>query len=233
MTTTLPAPLQTARRPARKAAAVIVEPPAPDVVAPPTTTPYVLGGDLSITATGLAWPDGVVKTHGKDGLTGAGMSLFSKAAALDGLASELYYMTTGRTGINEINLIMVEMLPTTGTRVHSELCYLWWQFVRLCTRHGLVVVEVPPTCLKLYVTGMGDANKREVLRAVQALLPQFDIRKTSKRTRDPLSSLDDNKADAAVLCAMGMDLLGHPLAKVPARNRAALDKLQLPEGLRH
>lgn len=191
-----------------------------------------IGADLSLTASALAWPDGEAKTHGMDGLTGAGMSLRRKVVHLDTLAAKLYQIATERhEDTDSIGLMMVEMLPTVGTRVNSERCHLWWLFVGLCVRHGITVVEVPPTCLKLYITGMGDANKREVLRAVQALLPQFDIRKHGRRGT-PLKTLDDNRADAAVLCAMGMDLLGHPLVEVPAKNRAALDKLILPEGLR-
>jgi hypothetical protein len=227
LTITLPDTISGPRKTARGS----VGPPPVVLPAPAATPPLVIGGDLSLTATALAWPDAEVKTHGRDGLTGTKLSPGRKAVALSVLARELYFMTTGRPNASGITLLMVEMLPTTGTRVNSERCYLWHEYVRLCQGlSGIPIIDVPPTSLKLYITGMGDANKREVLAAVAKLLPQFDIRRHGKSGK-PLKTLDDNRADAAVLCAMGMDLLGHPLVEVPARNRAALHTLALPEGI--
>jgi crossover junction endodeoxyribonuclease RuvC len=187
----------------------------------------VRGIDLSLTASGIAWPGGRLVTHGRSGLTGTKMPPTSKAVALDSLAGELHRMTVQDTMSGEIRLILIETLPTSRLTVNGERSYVWWAFVRLCAFDGIPVLDVPPATLKLYASGHGDANKREVLAAVQKHLPQFDIRKVNAKG-DPLKTLDDNRADAAVLCAIGMDLLGHPLAVMPAAHRKALDKLVVP-----
>jgi hypothetical protein len=242
MTTTLPPPLQAPRRPARKAVQPILPPPTSDVMAPPVEAPHVVGVDLSLTATGLAWPDRVT-AYGRDGLTV--LPLVQRAQALCELADELIR----RIGIGPSakfisepapwhpDLVVIENLPTgrtAGGVVSTEKGYAWWEFVRQCTLPGLSnakLIEVTPAAIKKYATGNGNANKREMIAAVRELFPWLEIRKTSKRGV-PLKTYDDNKADAAVLCAIGCDLLGHPLVEVPARNRTALDKLQLPEGLK-
>lgn len=226
MTQTLP---KTLTRP-RKAARGVVEPPPVVLPAPGTTPPCVVGVDLSLTATGTAWSNGDTITYGRDNLTSAKVSLDRKSVLLDLLAHEVSnVITRHNTLTRDIVVVGVEMLPTTGTRVQSERCYVWWEVIRLLARAGVPVVDIPPTSIKLYITGNGDANKREMLAAVQRLLPQFDIHKTSKRTGAPLGGLDDNKADAAVITAMLCELLGHPLCVAPGRR--ALDKIQLPEGI--
>lgn len=226
MTQTLP---KTSTRP-RKAARTALEPPPVVLPAPGTAPPCVVGVDLSLTATGVAWSNGETITYGRDGLTSSKLFLPHKAAQLRVLAIDFFDMIVGRTGAGDITMVGIEMLPTSGTRAQSERCYVWWEVIRALGATGVPVIDIPPSLIKLYITGNGDANKREMLAAVQRLLPQFDITKRSPRTGKVLKGLDDNKADAAVIVAILCDLLGHPLCVAPGRR--ALDKIQLPEGVR-
>jgi crossover junction endodeoxyribonuclease RuvC len=81
--------------------------------------------------------------------------------------------------------------------------------------HGIPYVEVPPSALKKYATGKGNAGKELVL--VEAV----------KRLGYEGSSTDE--ADAMWLRQMGMDHYGHPDAVVvPKSNRDALEKVEWP-----
>jgi crossover junction endodeoxyribonuclease RuvC len=230
---------ETPKKP-RKAARTVVEPPVVALPAPPTVPVRVVGVDLSLTATGLAWPDRTM-VHGRDGLTTLPIS--TRGQALCTLADELVRQVGIGPGAQHMadpapwapTLVVIENLPTgrtAGGTVSTEKGYVWWEFVRQCTLPGLSsasLIEVTPSVIKKYATGNGNANKREMIAAVRELFPWLEIRKTGKRGM-PLGTYDDNKADAVVLCAIGCELLGHPLVSVPPANRKALAKLQLPEG---
>lgn len=225
MTQTLP---RTLTKP-RKAARGVVEPPPVALPAPGTAPPCVVGVDLSLTATGVAWPNGDVESFGRAGLTGNKLSVNDKIAKLQLLAREIFYLITSRTGIG-IAVVGMEMLPTARTHSQSERAYLWWRVAELLDKQAIPVIDIPPALIKMYISSWGDANKREVVAAVREHLPQFEIRRTGKGGK-LLTTYDDNKADSATICAMLCDLLGHPLVAVPAAGRAALDKIQLPEGI--
>lgn len=202
-----------------------------------TTTqslPHVVGLDLSITASAFAWPDGETQVTGEAGLTSPRLPHLSRAERLRELAERLDNKTRERR--TEWDgwapaLVAIEGLPTSGTRVDAERCYLWFETVRLIGGYGTPLVVVPPTTVKLYAYGNGSANKREVIASVQRDLPQFQINKTGKRG-NVLASLDDNRADAAVLCTIACHLVGSPLVEVTPFRERALEALVLPEGMR-
>jgi crossover junction endodeoxyribonuclease RuvC len=79
---------------------------------------------------------------------------------------------------------------------------------------GVPYVDVPPSNLKKYATGKGNAGKEEVLAAA--------IRRLGYEGHD------NNQADALWLQAMGYDALGRPVVEMPAVNRAALEKVEWP-----
>lgn len=211
--------------------------PVPPRKAPMTVTqslPHVEGIDLSITATAFAWPDGETQVTGESGLTSVAIPPDERAYRLKELAGRLDNKTRERRGLWDgwaPALIAIEDLPTSGTRVDAERCYLWLETVRLIGGYGTPVVVVPPTTVKLYAAGLGNANKREVIASVRRDLPQFQIKKTGKRG-NILDSDDDNRADAAVLCAIACHLVGVPIVEVTAYRERALEKLILPEGVR-
>jgi Holliday junction resolvasome RuvABC endonuclease subunit len=197
------------------------------------TPPHVVGLDLSLTATALAWPDRTIATTGEAGLTSVSLPLDGRAARLKVLARRINDLATNRGALFEQRppvLVAIEGLPTSGTKVNSERCYLWWEVVRLLA-DGVPVLAAPPSTVKLYATGMGNANKREVIVAAKRDLPSWEIRKTSK-TGKVLTTDDDDKADAVWLMALGCHLVGHPLVEVTPYRERALEKLILPEGVR-
>jgi len=204
------------------------------MTAPATTPPHVVGGDISLTASGLAWPDRHVMTYGVVGLANPRLPLGERAHGLEGLCRDLERRICGR-GAQFDNalpdLVVVEGLPSARTQVDPERCHLWWAVVFRLALAGVPVLDVPPATVKVYACGMGNANKREVIAGVQEWFPEWEINKTSK-TGKVLTTVDDNKADAVALMAIGCELLGEPLVELPAKQRKALDKLELPPGVR-
>lgn len=204
---------------------------------PMTTTqnlPHVVGQDLSITATAFAWPDGETKVTGESGLTSVAIPPGERAERLRELAGRLDNKARERGALWDHRapaLVAIEGLPTSGTKIDAERCYLWFETVRMIGEYGTPVVVVPPATVKLYMAGLGNANKREVIAAVRRDLPTFQIKKTGKRG-NILDSDDDNRADAAALCAIACHLVGAPLVEVTAYRERALEKLILPEGVR-
>lgn len=196
--------------------------------------PHVVGGDTSLTATGLAWPDGATMTHGRTGLTAFTTSPGSRSMQLADLAEELKARIIGRThtdGSAHPTLVALEGVPTSGTKVDSERCYLWWRLIEKLSLAAVPVLSVPPTSLKLYATSFGTANKREVIDACRKELPAWQIMKTGK-TGKVLTTPDDNKVDAVWLMAMACHLLEQPIVEVTPYRERALEKLVLPPGVR-
>lgn len=196
--------------------------------------PHCVGLDISLTATGFAWPDGETQTIGETGLTSVAIAPVERAERLHRLAGRLGNKTRERRAEWDHHtpaLVAVEGLPTSGTKVDAERCYLWLETIRLIGGYGTPVMSIPPTTIKLYATGLGNANKREVIAAAKRDLPRFEVRKTAK-TGKVLTTDDDNKADAAWLCAIACHLVGVPLVEVTPWRERALEKLILPEGVR-
>jgi crossover junction endodeoxyribonuclease RuvC len=95
-----------------------------------------------------------------------------------------------------------------------EIGGLGWIIRVALDEAGIRWVEVPPTSLKMFATGRGNANKSEVVvAAVQRL---------------GLTPKDDNQADAAWLEEFGHHLLGKPRTDLPQLHLRALDKVRLP-----
>lgn len=164
------------------------------------SAPRVVGLDLSITAPGIAWCDSSVHTVRP---TGDG------DARLLSIVDEVARAVDGRS----IDLVVIEDLPTharaagiTGM-VHGAV-RAW------LLRHDVPYALVTPATLKKFATGKGNADKSAM--AVAAY----------KRLGRELA--DDNGVDSLWLRAAGMDHLGHPLAPMPAAQRAALDKVAWP-----
>ncbi|MEU7972181.1 hypothetical protein AB0B48_09065 [Micromonospora sp. NPDC049089] len=162
--------------------------------------PRIVGLDLSITATGVAAHDGTTRTI-KPGSNG------------DRRLVEIRDCVGLVVG-GAIDLVVIEDLPThakaagiTGM-VHGAVrsaLILW----------GIPYVLVTPASLKKYATGKGNSGKPEM--AVAAF----------KRAGREFA--DDNQCDAFWLRAMGLEYLGHPIAEMPAAQRAALAAVKWPQ----
>jgi crossover junction endodeoxyribonuclease RuvC len=96
-----------------------------------------------------------------------------------------------------------------------ERAGLWWLVRERLDRDAKRVAIAPPSSVKLYAAGSGNASKDAVLVAAAKKFAGFEG--------------DNNAADAAWMVAMAADHLGFPLlADVPAKNRKALDGVSWP-----
>lgn len=83
---------------------------------------------------------------------------------------------------------------------------------------GIPYLEVPPSSVKTYATGKGNAGKDDVLTAA------------IRRGGDLFTGSSNDEADAWWLWALASDLAGTPVVDLPLTHRRALDKLALPAG---
>ena len=159
----------------------------------------VLGLDLSITATGVARPDGSLDTF-KPGTKGdarlleIGDALVLDMAGVDLVVVEDYV-------VNSYSAALLGMLHGV---VRRDLMY-----------HGVPYVAVPPSSLKVFATGRGNATKADMRMELFRRL-EVDER-------------DDNRVDAAWLRLLGHHLLGRPLLELPKTHTRALSKLSAPD----
>lgn len=175
----------------------------------------ILGIDLSLTRTGIAIldGDGIAVTHiTSKGRTGATPT--ESAARLDRLCTELGRLLDG---LGTIALVAIEAPAMAHANAGTSLLNgLWWSFVRELWARGLPVAAIPPTSLKTYATGKGNAGKDEVLLSVARRFPSVSI-----ETND--------QADAVVLAAMGWHhAIGQSWVELPATHTRALAKVQWP-----
>lgn len=175
------------------------------------THPYrVVGLDVSLTATGIASSTGWCRTVGRSNVTSA--PLLVRLA----LVSELAESIIRHTGAPDLVVIESPAFSRSGGG-SLERHALWWTVVRRLVGNDVAVAEVGPTTLKRYATGKGVAKKSAIVEMVPRRWPQY------------ICGGDDNMADAVVLCAMGADHLGQPLAVMPKDHRAALDSVKWPD----
>lgn len=168
----------------------------------------IMGLDLSITAPGIALPDGTtrtVKTKATDG-----DRRLQRIVDEVGLA-----LGEGADGIGDgVDLVVIEDLPThaksagiTGM-VHGAVRLRLIDF-------NTPYVLVTPATLKAYATGRGNADKTAM--AVAAL----------KRTGREFA--DDNQCDAFWLRAAGLDWYDASEFTMPQAQRDRLTKVAWPD----
>jgi len=179
-------------------------------------TPHVIGLDVALTATGIAsnrgWVD-VVET------TGTRKDDYPTRDARIAHAKEQILNLVGRP-----DLVVIEG-PSYQSKGPGtwDRAGLWWLLYTALGARGVPVAVASPASRMRYATGAGQASKGKVIDAVARRWPDF------------ATEGDDNAADAVVLCAMGADQLGCPLAPVPKTHRLALAKgkgVEWPEAIR-
>jgi Holliday junction resolvasome RuvABC endonuclease subunit len=106
----------------------------------------------------------------------------------------------------------------SGPRFHEDLAGLRVLIRRYCHRHHIPYALVPPSNLKLYTAGRGNAAKGEVRSAVA---DRYGIHTEGVGRYD--------MADAYGALAAALDWLGQPLAAVPEKNAGALAGCQWPD----
>ena len=184
--------------------------------------PRVVGADLSLTSTGLADSRGRtdrVRTKPSSDVPATVRRLASISRNVHSFAT----MTAGEDGVDGLryaadpaDLVVVEgpSFASTGGQQHTR-GGLWWSVVDALHWSDLPILVVPPTVLKTYATGKGNAGKDEVLAAVVKRYPAWDV-------------TGNDIADAVVLAAIGARLLGHPVDDLPKTHLRALAKVTLP-----
>lgn len=179
--------------------------------------PFVVGVDLSLTSTGVASRLGVERIRSSGHTTD---SLDQRWERLTAVSTQV---ATAVFRHGKVDLVVIEgpSMHSVGGHAHDR-SGLWWLVVNLFKTPARwaspPLAIMAPTARSKYGTGKGNAGKDAVLAAVIRRYPQFDV--------------DGNDvADALLLCAAGMDFLGHPLVEVPAINRQALIKVAWPSNL--
>lgn len=178
-------------------------------------SPHVLGVDPSLTATGLAafgpgrcW----TATLGSTGKRTD--TLASRDARLSRITDAVADHVTDDTALAVIE--GPALASTNGSLL--DRYGLWWRIVHRILGRDVPVYVCPPTVLKKWATGKGNADKIAVALAVARLWPAVEL-------------ADDNQADALGLAAMGAQQLGLALpgGVLPAYRRDALARLGWPE----
>jgi len=169
-------------------------------------TPRVCGIDLSLTATGIARTDGHTERVTCGDLRGTDRLAWICSAI------------TGHT-TQGVDLVVVEG-PSYGSMSgagHHEAAGLWWLVAYTLDGRDVPYAVVPPSTLKKYATGRGNATKPDMRMAL------FQ--------RTGLDLRDDNQVDGWWLRAAGLDALGHPVVDVPKAQRDALAKVAWPQAV--
>lgn len=170
--------------------------------------PHVLGLDLSLTGTGIAHVDGTTEKVDTDPLRGTDRLGVIRAAVEDAVCAgppdlvviEGYsYASKGRA---------LFQLGELGGVVHMLLADL---SVTCCP--GMGWCEAPPQTLKKFATGSTSADKTKMVCAA--------------RERLAWDGYGHDEADALWLRALGYELLGSPLIKLPLVNLTALEGVQM------
>lgn len=167
----------------------------------------VLGLDLALTATGIAWPDGSTTRI----VTAATLPLEQR---LDHIVKSLAYGLGGWA----VDLVVVEDLPrnargagSTGP-VHGVV--RWWLH-----RKGWPIVTVTAASVKKYALGKGGgAGTDKDAMGIAAM----------RRVGLDFSGRAD-ECDAWWLRAMALDAYGLAVVDLPAAHRQALVKVAWPE----
>jgi len=165
----------------------------------------VVGLDLSITATGVAWEDGSVET----------IALPAKLGdeRLHHIRRKLSYDGFYEGDACDPHLVVIEDLPTHA-RAAGITGMVHGAVRSLLIEHRTPYALVTPATLKKYATGKGNADKTAMALALY------------KRTGLELD--DDNQVDAYWLRAAGLHHLGCPIVDVPQAQADALEKVEWP-----
>lgn len=181
-------------------------------------TKYV-GIDLSLTSTGLAIHDPQTVVPGGCAET---QTIRTKPVApgYDAKLGRFQFISRRILGAfaNDDDVSVFLEGPSYGSagQATHDIAGNWWLLYEALTYDGCKITVIPPTIVKTYATGKGNAAKDAVLAAAIKRYPDIDI---------PGNDI----ADAVILLAIGCRLAGRPLeADLPKTHLRALDKLVKP-----
>lgn len=163
----------------------------------------VVGLDLSLTSTGIAYADGTT------------CSITSKQRGAARLADLRNRIVAEVVYDGAPNLVAVEGYSYGSVNGGERIGELGGVIRVALFDHGIPYVEVSPNSVKLYAAGVGNADKDKVLSAA-VLRAGFEM--------------SNDEADAWWLRAMTLDFYGEPPVAMPAKNRAALSAVVKKKG---
>lgn len=191
------------------------------------TSQQYAGIDLSLTSTGLAmiYPnddDAGVYTHlvtSKPKATGPAVEKRGKLVRAETYDDKLWRFQ-GITADIEAWVtpgahVFLEgpSYGSAGQATHDIAGNWWLLYNRLRARSQSSITIIPPSCVKQYATGKGNAAKDAVMAAAIKTYSDVDI-------------TNNNTADATVLLAIGLRMAGKPIdGDLAAAKLKALDKL--------
>ncbi|MEU1180572.1 Holliday junction endonuclease [Streptomyces sp. NPDC005820] len=168
----------------------------------------VVGLDLSLTGSGIAYRDGstsTVKTKQKDG--DHRLTQIEEAVQI-AVGGEHLGLGTA------VDLVVMEDIPQ-NSHAAKPIAMVHGVVRNLLNKQGVPYALVVAASLKYYATGKGSGDKVPMaLAAYKRAGREFE---------------DDNQCDAAWLRWAGLDWLGCPEFSMPAAQREALKKAQWPE----
>lgn len=187
-----------------------------------TPVARVVGVDPSLTASGLARIDGRGIALREVGSQGKQLDdLATRTTRLRGNVRRVLDFVLDGVDRQERGPLPVFAIegPAFTTKGHAhDRSGQWWLLVHLLSKEG-IVVEIPPSSLKLYATGRGSADKDAVLAAAIRAFPDVDVS-------------TNNTADALWLAAMVRRQIGAPIE--PSRSKVAvgaLDRVRWPSAI--
>ncbi len=178
----------------------------------------IVGLDLSLTSTGVAQ----IASNGNgrglrvtlDRITSkpTADTIAARSVRLRKMAGQVIGLSVGA------DLVMIEGPAfASSTGAIWDRAGLWWLVVGRLTGLGLPVVEVPPTTLKCYAVGKGNAGKDLVLAAV------------IKRYAHAADVTGNDVADALALASMGARYLGCEIEEsLPDTHTRAMKAVKFP-----
>jgi crossover junction endodeoxyribonuclease RuvC len=176
----------------------------------PVPSKRVVGVDLSLTGTGLATitPDRApIVSTSRSKILGA--SLNDRDSRLRGIEHTVLAVCDGAA------LVVVEG-PSYASKGAGtwDRAGLWWYVIRALLATGVPTAEVPPTTLKKFAAGKGNADKTAVAVGLSRLWPD-------------VNASNDNEWDALALATMGAQHLDIPVPQ-RAHHRDAMAKVVWP-----
>jgi Holliday junction resolvasome RuvABC endonuclease subunit len=184
--------------------------------------PRVVGIDSSLTSAGLCrvdavdgWTDVRTTTVGSKGHLGS--SLAENLTRVRGNVRRILdFSLDGLDRSGPLPIFAIEGPAFASSTAFAHLMAgQWWLLVHLLAKEG-IVVEIPPSSLKLYATGKGNAKKDVVLAAAVKTYPDIEV-------------TGNDIADGVTLAAMVRRQLGAPIEPSRARITAsALDRVRWP-----
>lgn len=175
------------------------------------TNPIVIGLDPSLTSIGLAYGEGPLvrpQSLKPKKLRGA-----ERMAWIRSQLQAVLTVVERDESLDHVTVIMEGPAFASETSMAYEMGGAGWVMRMVWHDNRVPWFEVPPSTLKMFVTGKGNARKPEMVSELAK--------------RSGLTLATDDEADALALYCVGREMLGlsHALGKLPLTHLRAMAKV--------